>query len=163
MVGALYTRIHLAGPGLTVAKMKPGALPVPEAGGYYSKSVLTPSTGPTGKDGIAVRDAALAWFDPTKNATDQATMSVGDGAWMYLDGGTRYIAGTWPKNKKGFFDKTLTTTHRGVRRPAGVRAEDSDVSVHGLPELRKRHARAVTALGRNQISPRGQPATSVLG
>ena len=73
--------------------MKPGALPVPEVGGYYSKSVLTPSTGPIGKDGIAVRDAALAWYDPTKNATDQATMAVGDGAWMYLDGGARYIAG----------------------------------------------------------------------
>ena len=110
MVGALYTRIHLSGPNLTVAKLKPGALPVPEVGGYYSKSVLTTSIGPIGKDGIAVRDAALAWFDPTKNATDQATMSVGDGAWMYLDGGARYIAGAWPKNKKGFFDKTLSTT-----------------------------------------------------
>jgi hypothetical protein len=110
MVGALYTRIHLAGPKLTVAKLKPGALPVPEVGGYYSKSVLTPSSGPIGKDGIAVRDAALAWFDPTKSATDQATMAVGDGAWMYLDGGARYVAGHWPKNKKGFFDKSLTTT-----------------------------------------------------
>ncbi len=110
LVGALYTRVHLAGPQLTRAKMQPGALPVPKAGGYYSKSVLTVTTGPTGKDGIAVRDAALAWFDPTKTATDQATMSVGAGAWMYLDGGARYIAGHWPKNKKGFFDRSLTTT-----------------------------------------------------
>src|SRR5436190_14942880 len=59
LVGALYTRIHLAGPKLTVDKLKPGALPVPEVGGYYSKSVLTYTTGPVGKDGIAVRDAAL--------------------------------------------------------------------------------------------------------
>ena len=102
--------IHLAGPQLTAAKMKPGALPAPKAGGYYSKSVLTPTTGPAGKDGIAVHDAALGWFDPTKTATDQATQSVGDGAWMYLDGGARYIAGHWPKNKSGFFDTRLETT-----------------------------------------------------
>jgi hypothetical protein len=110
LVGALYTRLHISGPQLTAAKMKPGALPIPKAGGYYSKSVLTPTTGPAGKDGIALRDAALAWFDPTKSATDQATMSVGQGAWIYLDGGARYIAGTWPKHKLGFFDKSLSTS-----------------------------------------------------
>jgi hypothetical protein len=110
MVAALYTRIHLAGPRLSAATMRPGALREPRAGGYYSKSVLTVSTGPIGNDGIAVRDAALAWFDPTKHATDQATLSVGDGAWMYLDGGARYVAGHWPRNKVGLFDRSRRTT-----------------------------------------------------
>ena len=90
--------------------MKPGALPLPKAGGYYSKSVLSVTTGPASKDGVPTRDGALTWWDPTKHATDQATMAVGDGAWMYLDGGARYIAGHWPKDKKGFFDASLSTT-----------------------------------------------------
>jgi hypothetical protein len=110
LVGSLYTRIHLAGPTLTKAKMQPGALPVPKAGGYYSKSVLTYTSGPPSSDGVATIDAALGWFDPTKTATDQATQAVGPGAWMYLDGGARYIAGHWPKNKSGFFDSSASTT-----------------------------------------------------
>jgi hypothetical protein len=110
LVGSLYTRLHLAGPKLTKAKMEPGALPITKAGGYYSKSVVTYTSGPPSSDGVPLVDAALGWFDPTKTATDQATMSVGPGAWMYLDGGARYIAGHWPKNKKGFFDASSPTT-----------------------------------------------------
>ena len=38
---------------------------------------------------------------------------------MYLDGAKRYAPGSFPKNKKGFFDKSLTTTVFGFTdRPA---------------------------------------------
>ena len=110
LVGSLYSRLHLAGPELTKAKMVPGAQPITEAGGPYSDSVLTTASGPPSKDGVAIRDAALAWWNPEIEATDQVSMAKGKGAWMYLDNARRYVPGSWPKNKRGFFDASLTTT-----------------------------------------------------
>jgi hypothetical protein len=110
MVGALYSRLHLAGPALTKAKMAPGALPITKAGGAYSDSVLSTASGPPSKDGVAIRDAALAWWDPETESTDQATQAKGPGSWMYLDQAKRYVPGTWPKKPVGFFDRSRATT-----------------------------------------------------
>jgi hypothetical protein len=111
LLGALYTRIHLAGPKLTKAKMAPGALEgYTKAGGAFSNSVLTTASAPLGKDGIVTVDGTLTWFDPERTATDQITKVSGKGAWVYLDGGKRYVANKWPKNKTGFFDTKLTTS-----------------------------------------------------
>jgi hypothetical protein len=133
MVASLYTRIHLAGPKLTKAKMQPGALPVTKAGGYYSKSALSYTSGPPSSDGVPLIDAALGWFDPTKTATDQATKAVGPGAWMYLDGGARYIAGHWPKNKTGFFDSSLSTTVAEYVDPPSTEPEIPDYPCTDCP------------------------------
>jgi hypothetical protein len=133
MVASLYTRIHLAGPKLTKAKMQPGALPVTKAGGYYSKSALSYTSGPPSSDGVPLIDAALGWFDPTKTATDQATKAVGPGAWMYLDGGARYIAGHWPKNKTGFFDSSLSTTVAEYVNPPSTEPEIPDYPCTDCP------------------------------
>jgi hypothetical protein len=109
LVGSLYSRIHLAGPALTAAKMKPGALPSKPAGGQFSKSVLTPAAG-ADENGNPIIDAALGWWSGTTHGFDPATRAEGDGMWMYLDGGKRYNPGSFPKNKTGFFDESLKTT-----------------------------------------------------
>jgi hypothetical protein len=109
MLGALYGKIHLAGPNLTAAKMKPGALPSKPAGGQYSSAAFTPATG-TDKDGNPIIDATLGWWSADTNGFDPATRAEGDGVYMYLDGAKRYAPGSFPKNKRGFFDKSLATT-----------------------------------------------------
>ena len=118
MVGAMYSRIHLAGPDLTAAKMKPGALPSKPAGGQFSNAVLTPATG-YDKNGDPIIDATLGWWSTDTTGFDPATRAEGEGVYMYLDGAKRYAPGSFPKNKKGFFDKSLTTTVFGFTdRPA---------------------------------------------
>ena len=52
---------------------------------------------------------------------------------MYLDGGARYIAGHWPKNKKGFFDKTLTTTIAEYVDPPATEPKVPDYPCTGCP------------------------------
>ena len=125
MLSALYQRIHLAGPDLTAAKMKPGALPSEPAGGQYSGAVLTPASG-TDKDGNQIIDATIGWWSGDTVGFDPATRAEGAGVYMYLDGGKRYNPGSFPKNVKGLFDESLETTVFGfdVRPPDEPRAPD---------------------------------------
>ena len=83
MLGSLYSRIHVAGPALTVAKMKPGALPSKPAGGQFSDAVLTPAAG-TGKDGKPIIDATIGWWSGDTVGFDPATCAEGEGVYMYL-------------------------------------------------------------------------------
>ena len=118
MLGALYQRIHLAGPDLTAAKMKPGALPSKPAGGQFSGAVLTPAVG-TDEDGNQIIDATLGWWSGDTVGFDPATRAEGAGVYMYLDGGKRYNPGSFPKKVKGLFDKAVKTTVFGFdTRPA---------------------------------------------
>ena len=141
MVGAMYSRIHLAGPDLTAAKMKPGALPSKPAGGQFSNAVLTPAAG-YDKNGDPIIDATLGWWSTDTTGFDPATRAEGEGVYMYLDGAKRYAPGSFPKNKKGFFDKSLTTTVFGFTDRPGERA--------GRPTTR---APAVRAQGGTSPAP----------
>jgi hypothetical protein len=132
MVGALYGRIHLAGPALTGAKMKPGALPSKPAGGQFSKSVLTPAGG-ADKNGNPIIDAALAWWSGTTNGFDPITRAKGDGMFLYLDGGRRYNPGSFPKNKTGFFDESLTTTVYQFTDPPPTEPMPTNYPCEGCP------------------------------
>jgi hypothetical protein len=119
MLGSLYSRIHLAGPALTAAKMKPGALPSKPAGGQFSDAVLTPAAG-TNKDGTPIYDTTIAWWSGDTVGFDPATRAEGEGVYMYLDGAKRYNPGSFPKNVKGLFDESLSTTVHGFEtRPPG--------------------------------------------
>ena len=96
----MYSRIHLAGPDLTAAKMKPGALPSKPAGGQFSNAVLTPAAG-YDKDGAPIIDATLGWWSTDTTGFDPATRAEGEGVYMYLDGAKRYVAGQLPEEQEG--------------------------------------------------------------
>jgi len=132
LVGSLYGRIHTAGPQLTAAKMKPGALPSKPAGGQFSKAVLTPAAG-SDENGNPIIDAALGWWSGTTKGFDPATRAEGDGIYMYLDGGRRYNPGSFPKNKKGFFDESLTTTVYNFTDPPPGEPTAPDYACDGCP------------------------------
>jgi hypothetical protein len=132
MVGSLYSRIQLAGPELTAAKMKPGALPSKPAGGQFSKAVLTPAAG-ADENGNPIIDAALAWWSGTTKGFDPIARSEGDGVYMYLDGGRRYNPGSFPKNKKGFFDESLPTTVFNFTDPPPGEPTPPDYPCDGCP------------------------------
>jgi hypothetical protein len=132
LVGSLYGRIHLAGPELTKAKMEPGALPSKPAGGQFSKAVLTPAAG-SDEDGNPIIDAALGWWSGDTKGFDPATRAEGDGIWMYLDGGRRYNPGSFPKNKRGFFDESLTTTVYNFTDPPSGEPTPPDYPCEGCP------------------------------
>ena len=60
--------------------------------------------------GVAVRGAALAWWNPNEEGPGNYNLSLpGKGEYMYLDGAKRYVPGTFPKAKKKFFDTENST------------------------------------------------------
>ena len=62
---------------------------------------------------MPIRDSALGWWSPDTVGPGNSNPAIGGdaaGVYMYLDGGKRYVAGKFPKNKTGFFDKSLSST-----------------------------------------------------
>jgi hypothetical protein len=59
---------------------------------------------------VSTRGAALAWWNPDEEGPGNYNLSLsGKGEYMYLDGGKRYVPGTFPKAKKKFFDPANST------------------------------------------------------
>jgi len=110
----LYADIQFAGPNLT----KKNVDAVPDllakqggnAGGAYSNSAFTFEV-PVVKSGdFTPRGVAMVWWNPKLDGPGNYNLSSnGTGQYMYLDGGKRYTAGTFPTAKKKFFDAASAT------------------------------------------------------
>ena len=145
MVGAMYSRIHLAGPDLTAAKMKPGALPSKPAGGQFSNAVLTPAAG-YDKDGDPIIDATLGWWSTDTTGFDPATTRRGRRRVHVPRRRQAVRAGQLPEEQEGLLRQVAhhdgLRLHRSTRR-ASRRAR---LPVHRMPELGKRFTGTVPAL-----------------
>jgi hypothetical protein len=114
-LGALYSIIQFAGPNLTkaTAAAVPARLRKANAGvgGAYSDSGFTFEAPPPPADGgVAIRGAALAWWNPNEEGPGNYNLSLpGKGEYMYLDQAKRYVPGTFPTAKKKFFDPKNAT------------------------------------------------------
>jgi len=115
LLGGLYTVIQFAGPQLekkSVAAVAPRLRKANAGiGGAYSNSAFTfevPPPAPEG--GVAIRGAALGWFDPKAEGPGNYNLGLqGTGEYQYLDAGKRYVKGTIPTAKKQFFDHANST------------------------------------------------------
>jgi hypothetical protein len=115
LLGGLYTVIQFAGPELdkqSVAAVAPRLRKANAGiGGAYSDSAFTFEVPPPAPDGgVAIRGAALGWFDPNAEGPGNYNLGLqGKGEYQYLDAGKRYVSGTIPTAKKRFFDTANST------------------------------------------------------
>jgi len=116
LLGGLYTVIQFAGPKLDKRSIAAVAPRLRKAnagiGGADSNSAFTFEIPPPAPDGgVAIRGAALGWFDPNAEGPGNYNLGFqGKGEYHYLDQGKRYVSGTIPKTKKRFFDDANSTT-----------------------------------------------------
>ena len=116
LLGGLYSRIHFAGPNLTKKTVEavPDRLRKANAGvgGAYSDSGFTFEAPPPSPEGQPpIRGSALGWWDPNDEGPGNYNLGAqGTGQYQYLDDAKRYVAGTFPKAKKKFFDAANSTS-----------------------------------------------------
>ena len=155
LLGALYTAIQFAGPKLT--KQTVDAVAGQAAQGERGRGrrvqqqrvhVRGAATGSRGRHRHPRHGAGLV--EPERGGDRATTTSSlnGKGEYMYLDDGKRYVAGTFPKAKKKFFDTKNSTSI--VPRAPGLGTEVAHVPVPELPEHRQHldHARRGAGLTR---------------
>lgn len=114
---ALYTGIHAAGPKLTPESFRDGLFAQPPAGGAADGAVTSEqfSFGRHGffdfPDYNAGDDFTEIYWDPEAIGLDRTgRVSQTKGAFRYLDGGKRTVAGKWPTTEPKMFNPTGTTT-----------------------------------------------------
>jgi hypothetical protein len=61
-------------------------------------------------------DFAPIWWDADTTGIGNATGTPGKGVVRYVDGGKRYISGTWPKRQFEFFDADGTVIDFDTRQ-----------------------------------------------
>jgi hypothetical protein len=112
MVQWLANAIQYAGPTLTARNVERGLFGVPGRGGAAWHDVASSQTGfgrtaglpqPSYQQGGV--DYAPIWYDAETVGPSNGLNSVAKGVNWYLDGGKRYIAGTWPTKALSFFKK----------------------------------------------------------
>ena len=112
MAQFLANAIMFAGPTLTPKNIASGLFAVPGRGGYAWRSVASTQTG-YGRTGGQKQpsylnmgaDYAPIWYDADTTGPSNGLSAVAKGVNWYVDGGTRYVVGTWPTKKLNFFDK----------------------------------------------------------
>ena len=112
MVAWLANAIMYAGPTLTPENVQRGMFAVPGRGGYAWNDAASNQTSFGRTTGLAQPsylqggvDYAPIWYDAETVGPSNGLYSVAKGVNWYLDGGKRYIAGTWPTKKFNFFQK----------------------------------------------------------
>jgi hypothetical protein len=112
MISWLANAIMYAGPRLTPRNVERGLFAVPGRGGYAWHDVATNqlsfgrTTGlprPSYQQGGV--DYAPVWYDAETTGPSNGLTAVGKGVNWYVNGATRYIAGTWPTKKFNFFQE----------------------------------------------------------
>jgi hypothetical protein len=115
LLGQLYAGITYAGPKLS--KQSLDAIPArlrklnAGVGGAYSDSAFTfEAPPPPPEGGTPIRGTALGWWNSKIEGSGNFNVGIsGKGEYMYLDEGKRYVAGSFPKAKKKFFDTANST------------------------------------------------------
>lgn len=121
----LLSGIHAAGPKLTPKTFKQGLFALPPrqgaAAGRPDSAMIgfakTPKL-PWDQYAVMGYDFAPYWWDPDTEGPSNGLYVVGKGVGWYVDGGKRYVAGTWPKKQFAWFDKSRSI-HSFDSRPGG--------------------------------------------
>ena len=97
----LFQGIHMAGPKLTAQTFAQGMYNFPRSGGKPNAPLVffTP-TNPN-----AIKDYTEGWWNPTKSGRDE-TGKDGPGVLMKVDGGKRWLTGTWPRSEPKVFENS---------------------------------------------------------
>jgi len=106
----VYIGVHLAGPKLTAKTFQHALLDYPPTGGAFSGQVTTFETSWTAFGTMAPRGSALGWWSPDTVGPTQSLGGAGSGTgkYLYLQGGKRYVSGTFPRGEPKFFDKSVS-------------------------------------------------------
>lgn len=106
-----YTGLHLAGPALTPQTFRDGTFSYPPSGGGITSALVS-----FGRHGIwpfddysAFDDGTEVWWDAIARGPDE-TGADGQGMYRYVDGGVRYLPGSWPSSDPKAFDPAGTVT-----------------------------------------------------
>lgn len=94
----IFQGIHMAGPRLTPQSFAQGMYNFPRSGGVPS----TPLIFFTREDPQAIKDFTEVWWNPNGSGRDE-TGKDGPGTLMKVDGGRRYLTGSWPRTKPKVF------------------------------------------------------------
>lgn len=125
----VYTAMHYAGPRLNAATVQRGLFAVPAAGGarggtaYFGTGYGRTTGLPYDVYALLGTDRTLIWWNPDISGGAQAAPAiVGQGKFMYLDDGSRYTFGDFPKKDLPFFDenKSVVEIPDAAFRPAGA-------------------------------------------
>ena len=116
----LYIGVHLAGPKLTAATFERALVAYPPTGGAFSDQVTTLENSWTAFGTMAPRGSALAWWSsdtvgPTQSLTGAGS---GPGKYLYLQGGKRFVVGTFPKAEPKFFDESASISQLDAVPPS---------------------------------------------
>lgn len=95
----IFQGIHMAGPNLTAQTFAQGMYNFPRSGGTPDVPLIffTPER-PN-----AIKDFTEVWWNPNGNGLDE-TGKFGAGTLMKVDGGKRWLTGTWPNTDPKVFD-----------------------------------------------------------
>lgn len=95
----IFQGIHMAGPGLTTETFAQGMYNFPRSGGTPDVPLIffTP------EHPNAIKDFTEVWWSQTQQGRDE-TGKDGAGALMKVDGGKRWLTGTWPTTEPKVFD-----------------------------------------------------------
>ena len=111
LVTSLYTGVHLAGPKLTATSFERALVErYPPTGGAFSDEITTLEQSWSEFGTMPPRGSALGWWSADTVGPSQIVgpSATGPGKWMFLDGGKRYIGGTFPKGEPKFFDASVS-------------------------------------------------------
>ena len=113
-----YAVLQGVGPNLTEQSWKAALF-----AGSQTRSAITQPSLSWGDKGIwpqpdylGIDDATMVWWDPAATGPDEIRKQ-GQGMYQFVDGGKRYMPGTWPSTDK-FFDPTGAVSMYAVP-PAG--------------------------------------------
>src|SRR5690606_37532989 len=102
----------LAGPNLTHETIKQALF-----SGAQTRSAISQPSLSWGDHGIwpeadyvGIDDATLIWWDPTATGPDEIRKQ-GTGMYQFVDGGKRYLPGTWPSEDKFFVPDGAVTIY----------------------------------------------------
>jgi hypothetical protein len=106
----LYTGVHLAGPKLTATTFERALVAYPPTGGAFSDQVTTLENSWTAFGTMAPRGSALGWWSSDTVGPSQSLSGAGSGPgkYLYLQGGKRFVVGTFPKAEPKFFDESAS-------------------------------------------------------
>ncbi len=107
-----FAGIHMAGPNLTTKSFAQGMYNFPRTGGVAD----APLVFFTSKHPNAIKDFTEVWWNPTGSGRDE-TGKDGPGTLMKVDGGKRYLTGTWPRTAPKVFVQQGAVYTKDIPQP----------------------------------------------